>query len=60
MWIDLLLVAELATAVVFIAKGELANRSDLGRDFGQGRAFYVIGVAAFCVFLSTGIVRFAS
>jgi hypothetical protein len=60
MWIDLLLLVELVIAILFIAKGELANRSDLGRDFGRGRAFYVIGVAAFCVFLSTGLVRLAS
>jgi hypothetical protein len=59
MWINLLILAELAVAIIFIAKGELANRGDLGRDFGRGRAFYVIGVAAFCVFLSTSVVWLA-
>jgi hypothetical protein len=59
MWIKLLLVTEAAIGVAFIIKGELTNRRR-GYDYENGRAFFVEGLAALLMFVSSSIVWLAA
>jgi hypothetical protein len=59
MWIKLLLVTEAAVGVAFIIKGELTNRRR-GQDYENGRPFFVAGLAALLMFVSSSIVWLAS
>jgi hypothetical protein len=59
MWIKLLLVTEAAIGVAFIIKGELTNRRR-GYDYENGRAFFVAGLAALLMFVSSSIVWLAA
>jgi hypothetical protein len=59
MWIKLLLVAEAAVGTAFIVKGEFANRRR-GRDYENGIPFYIAGLTALLMFVSSSIVWFAS
>ena len=59
MWIKLLLVTEAAIGTAFIIKGELTNRRR-GHDYENGRPFYIVGLTALGMFVSSSIVWFAS
>jgi uncharacterized membrane protein YadS len=55
MWIEALLVVELAIAIACITKGELANREEAQRNFEHGKPFYIIGFVVLAMFISTGV-----
>ncbi len=59
MWIKILLVTEAAIGMAFIVKGELTNRRR-GYDYENGRPFYIAGLTALVMFVSSSIVWFAS
>jgi len=59
MWIKMLLVTEAVIAMAFIIKGELTNRRR-GHDYENGRPFYIAGLTALGMFVSSSIVSFAS
>lgn len=49
-----ILVAELALAVAFMVKGQIANHRD--SDYANGRPYFVIGVGLLFAFMSTLVV----
>ena len=59
MGIKILLVTEAVIAMACIIKGELTNRRR-GHDYENGRPFYIVGLTALGMFVSSSIVWFAS
>jgi hypothetical protein len=51
-----ILLPQLVLAIVFILKGESANRGDFTRTYDRGRPYYVIGFCAALTFLSSTLV----
>jgi hypothetical protein len=59
MWIKLLLATEAVIAMAFIVKGELTNRRRR-YNYENGKPFYIAGLTALGIFVSSSIVWFAS